>query len=242
MPSVTEVLNEDREQMPEWLHDAGTNFDPEMIDNFFRSRVIYYPGAGQDGRAFALFGATHSAHCFLHIDFRNSAEQIGEILTSAENSIVQGYSPLRKITPIPIGPFSQRLGLSSALWTILQRHDNLSDGYGPERFAFLHIQSEAVLVCLTVWGRLNKKPFGVVLQNHGFGGGDGHPAMFGGESLLYQVARQTVFAKYLLKGDDTPPWPDYEPISSLSERGYGEHRNRVQLYCRQPDDEVFEYL
>ncbi len=228
MPSVTEILSEDNEQMPECLRHAGTVFDSEMIDNFFSSRVVYYPGAGQHGRTFALFGATHSAHCFLHIDLSYSAEQIRGILNSGGNTSVRGYTPLSEV--IPLDPFARRFGFETALWTILERRPDYSDDHGPKRLAFLHIQAEAVWFCSKVCGRLDKKSFGVVLQDHGFGGVNGHPAKFGGDKPLRQVVQTTAFAKYLLVGDGTPPWPQYEPISELTEQGYGQHKNQVRLY------------
>jgi hypothetical protein len=136
------------------------------------------------------------------------------------------------------------LGLS-ALWTILERHPDYSEAYGPERLAFLHIQAEAVWVCSTVWGRLDERPFGVVLQDY-----DGSPwPTLGGTGDLFGEGKRTVRAEYLLVAENTDPWPDYEQVSDLTEKRYGMKGCRVQLFLKRNqgsqsnlDDDVIEYI
>ena len=67
MPTVDEVLEQDQEDYPDWLQQTKAA-DNAALANFFSSRVVYYPGSGTHGRAISSFGASHSAHCFLHID------------------------------------------------------------------------------------------------------------------------------------------------------------------------------
>ncbi len=50
------------EEIPAWLGQfrKGDTFPRQQ---FFASRVVYYPGAGNDGRPVRVFGSTHAAHC-----------------------------------------------------------------------------------------------------------------------------------------------------------------------------------
>lgn len=236
MPSVVKVLRNDREPIPEWLLAAGTRCDAESLTNFFSSRVVYYPGAGQDGRAFELFGATHCAHCILHIDWTNTGEDIQNTLTPNGVTGIRGYdSALSELNP-PVLRAEISPRINSALWTILARRPGLSDDHGPSKLAFLHVQAEAVRFCSKVWGRLDDDPFAVVLQEHGWGGIDRQETQFGEARRLADVARTTALAKYLLVAHGTKPWLHYLPISRLTTHEYGQDRqsggggHQVRLY------------
>ena len=217
MQSPTRVLRQDPENVPAWLDRQEIDLNRDLINHFFSSRIVYYPGAGQDGRAFRVFGATHSVHCFLHIDLTISAEKTVELLND-EATGIRGYVPkCENIPPEILHGFLRiqnrrpsGLDVKSALWTILIRHPDFTHDHGPERLAFLHVQAEAVRFCDRVWGRLDKNPFAIVLKDHTWGG---NWTTFGGTGGLYEASRRTAFAKYHLVAEGTDPWPNYESIS-----------------------------
>ncbi|MEO2000939.1 MAG: hypothetical protein ABGW75_04875 [Pirellulales bacterium] len=142
MPSVNEVLDQTREEYPQWLQHAE-ELNEETLARFLSSRVVYYPGAGCDGRALAIFGQTHSGHCFVHIDLTRTSQEIKQQLQPSHPDHCAGYSPvfqseftadeltvllrLDMSHPIP----GQENGLQSALWTVLERNDDRSEEHGP---------------------------------------------------------------------------------------------------------------
>ena len=236
MPSAHDVLGGEREQMPAWLLTAD-EFRPE---DFFSSRVVYYPGSGTDGQAFELFCGTHSVHCVLHIDLYTSASDIQRELAPDHPHHLKGYSPCVQIVLAPadaaallslnpeLCPDGQDPVVMSALWTVLERQQGFGDEHGPERIAFLHIQAEAVWVCRNVWGALDRRPFAVVVQDHGFGGGW---TRFGGrESPLYQYQfqRRRSLPRWLIVAENTRKWPTYYPASDPTPpAGMGHHRRML---------------
>lgn len=265
MHSARDVLGCQREQMPAWLLTAN-EFRPE---DFFSSRVVYYPGSGTDGQAFELFCGTHCVHCVLHIDLNTSASDIQRELAPDHPHHLEGYQPCVQIVLAPeeaaelislnpeLCPDGQDPVIMSAIWTVLERQQGFGDQHGPERIAFLHIQAEAVWVCRSVWSELDRTPFAVVIQDHGFGGNwirddlgetnhsdedncslfeyhdeyDHQRNHFGGEnSLLYEYQNQPPqqLPKWLLVGEGTEPWPAYLEASDFTQpSGMGPHRRKL---------------
>jgi hypothetical protein len=240
MQSVKKRLKADCKSMPNWLTTAESRCNFESLGNFFSSRVVYYPGAGQDGRAFELFGGTHSAHCFLHIDWTNSGEEVLDVLNSNGATSIRGYRVGFCELNSQALQTHRTLRVKSALWAILDRTSGYSEVHGPKRLAFLHVQAEAVQFCSHVWRQLDANPFAVVLQDHGWGGINGQ-TKFGEGRQLPEVARTSSLAKYLLVAENTVPWGDYEPVSRLTTHQYGQDRqrggsgHRVQLFTRRQD-------
>lgn len=241
MHSVLEILRSDVEEMPDFLQSFDSYLDEITLSSFFASRVVYYPGSGYDGRAFATFSAAHSAHCFVHVDLSLSATEIRDKLQPGHPDRLRGYRPNHEVF-LPPGEASHMMdfhhrhpfpkvepGLRSVYWTILERESEFDDGHGPRRLAFLHIQAEAIWFCWNIWGRFDQMPFGVVLQDHGTGM---NWAVFGGESPLFQVGRGSKLPKYLLVAANTEPWPNYEAISKGSKTGFGECGHPVSLFRR----------
>jgi hypothetical protein len=230
MPTVDEVLQQDQEPFPAWLHDTGT-LDKDTINNFFLSRVVYYPGSGTDGRGFAVFGSSKSAHCFVHIDLTATAEAVATELQGDHPARLNGYQPVSQQL-LNADALNRQLGLNrgninamSALWTVLERDSNCSHD-GPGRFAFLHIQAEAIKCCRYLWGRKGHCPFAVLIHDHG---SFLSPFRFGGRnSHLFPIAKQAGFPRYLLVAHGSHPWRGYEPASGWTNRLPGGHaRNRL---------------
>lgn len=233
MPTVDEYLSELRVNQSEWVRHQP-EFTAETIRRFFSSRVVYYPGAGTDGRAIAIFNSTKSAYCFVHIDLTTTAQQVSNDLKAGPPQGCNGYTPV-VASEIPTGIFRRLMrldmthpvwdqvpALKSVFWTILERDQDRSDEHGFEYLAILHIQAEAVWACQNLWSQADVNPFAVVLQDHGFGG---NYAPFGGKaSPLYQAAQRTKYPDLLLVANNTKVWPDYQAVSERTHRVIGQNR------------------
>jgi hypothetical protein len=66
--TVYDYLKKDKESIPRWLLEIKEG-DPFPYQDFFASRIVYYPGSYTDGHAVKVFGSTHSAHSFIYVDY-----------------------------------------------------------------------------------------------------------------------------------------------------------------------------
>ena len=66
--SMYEYLKNEKEPIPSWLLEIKEG-DKFSRDDFFRSRIVFYPGSYTDGHAVKVFGSTHAAHSFLFRKF-----------------------------------------------------------------------------------------------------------------------------------------------------------------------------
>ena len=62
--------------VPNWLYRGDFT-----LENFFRSRTIFYPGAGNDGHAIATFNASRTAYCFIYVDYGYDPDTLPTELT-----------------------------------------------------------------------------------------------------------------------------------------------------------------
>ena len=69
--TAEEVLSNDRSEIPSWLAKRPS-LSAETLEQFLSSRVVYYPGSGEDDHAVELFGSTQAAHCFVYADYSES--------------------------------------------------------------------------------------------------------------------------------------------------------------------------
>lgn len=234
-PSVDSFLNHYRINRADWVR-LKPDFNRDTMKKFFSSRVVYYPGSGTDGRAIAIFNSSMSAHCFVHMDLKTSSEKVIQELSSDNSHRCDGYIPTHyeEISPAefqeileldmthPVG--DQSPNLKSALWTILQREPEKPTSHGFDYLAFLHIQADAVWACWNLWKMSVMNPFGLILQDHGFGR---NYARFGGiDAPLLRVAEQTKCPDYLLVAKGTREWPNYQAVSEWSHRVEG-NQNRL---------------
>jgi hypothetical protein len=72
--SMYEYLKNDQETIPTWLLKIkeGDKFPRE----FFKSRIVFYPGSYTDGHAIKVFGSTHAAHSFVYVDYLVTQEEL----------------------------------------------------------------------------------------------------------------------------------------------------------------------
>ena len=112
--SMYEYLKNDREIIPTWLLEIkeGDKFPRE----FFKSRIVFYPGSYTDGHAVKDFGSTHAAHSFVYVDYWVTqevletelvkhaflgVENLFSIQVSANDLAPCGWTPSVHFRPIP---------------------------------------------------------------------------------------------------------------------------------------------
>src|SRR5271165_5538967 len=73
MYTIRSVLRAYQEEVPSCLHkgphDKGPQLDTDNANEFLDSRVVFYPGSGQDLHDLDVFGGAEAAHCFVHADY-----------------------------------------------------------------------------------------------------------------------------------------------------------------------------
>lgn len=235
------------EPVPQWLarHAPGQRID---LGEALASRVVFYPGCGDDGQAVRVFGAAHAAHCFVLADYLTRREKMERQL---DDPGFLGYRRLDRIevTPQDLAPQGwvahvRREEIERAhtfadphngyaFIDILQRQDHFDDEHGPARIAVAILGADGIAAYDALFCQAGREraPFAVLLQDHGFGG---NYDRFGAGGLMERIAGRTgVFPRFLLVGDhNTPAWSGYQRIDGLHVDIGGGHRNRRSLYHR----------
>lgn len=242
---IKEFLSREREVCPGWLSNfkSSSGFNPQ---DFFGSRVVFYPGAGSDGHAVKLFGSSHSAHCFVYADYSTGkASVLAELDSSASGyrGRFAGYHGLarveltqQQITPMQWIPHVSPANLEYpritpyAFLEVLERDDDFGDDHGVHRLAILFLGADgfATYDALFCQGNGNRAPYAVMLQDHGFGG---NYDSFGAGGLLERLARNTgVFPDWLLVADNTGAWEGFEQVPDIDCDHGGMHAHARCLY------------
>lgn len=221
-----------------------------LVERFFASRMVFYPGSGLDGHSVELFGSAHACHCFVQVDYSVTRERLHEELRSpgfrgyrvasvvglsAGDLVPGGWTPHllpdehREVDYRHTNP-----GKAFADLVLLERLAGFGDDHGARRLAVLFLYADAVaaydaLYCQTARG--GRPPFAILLQDHGL---DGLYTSFGEEGLLRRLAeRRGRLPELLLVGQNTRPWPGYARIPGLPPSVGGfEHPFDRHLYRR----------
>jgi hypothetical protein len=230
MPSEEEkaALRPLAEPMPYWL----ATFRPGMpfpFKEFKESRVIVYPGSGTDGRPVELFGSTHAAHCFIYADYLRPRTDIEEALDHPAYGF-RGYRSLCRVTlsegdltprkwrphvyPVEVDyTFREHHVAPFGFLEVLEREDGFDDAHGPERLAIVFLGADGIATydALFCQEGATRGPFGLVVIDHGFGGGY---ARFDNGGLLHSLAKRcSVFPEYLwVPYESSVPWNEYHPV------------------------------
>ena len=227
-----EYLSRYKEHVPKWL--AGDDFS---LANFFASRTAVYPGTGRDGHAIEIFNRSHSAHCFVCIDRVYRTDQIRQELApgSYEGSdfYIRGYNVIfERDLPQEI-PGTQPVGDYSAFHLcIYQRNLEYDDDYGAERIALLLVGAEAHATYQWLYERkfAANPPFGVLLQDHEFGGDFSRYKFGNSRTPMVKTARANGWPRFIVVGDGTNPWPGFVKIAGVKPSVGGMHSNMRVLY------------
>ena len=215
-----------REELPLWLKSFSedTTF---KVEDFFKSRVVFYPGSGEDGHAVKVFGSSHSAHCFVYADYTLGAGSI-KVALDTLGSCFSGYKSiyrknLREEDLSPHGWQSHATLEQQNLWRehlrrissfqvqtfgileIIQRNEGLNDSHGAKRLAIIFLGADAHATYDALFCQDDQTaPFAVLLQDHGFGG---NYFQFGREGIMNDIAVMTKrIPELILVGQGTEPW------------------------------------
>lgn len=239
-----------REEMPVWFSDYKDG-DP-FPRNFFQSRLVYYPGSGNDGHAVRLFNSTHSAHCYLYVDYGIPKSTIIEKLSSPESAF-RGYEIISKIhvseaeltpkrfMPRIVPPNASLLNAAFAdarpfaLLAVFKRLPSFDNQHGAERFAVLFLAADGIATYQAIFCQQEQvnPPFAIKLQDHGFGG---NWDRFGAGGFMQTTARHYgIYPSYLLVGDNTEPWEGYSLVPGTGVSIGGRNANHCRLYYRSDD-------
>lgn len=94
MMELQEYLHTHREACPSWLESININNPVFNREEFFKSRVVFYPGACVDGHAIKLFGSSHAAHCFVYCDYLFNQQRIQAYWMGTERGITAQFSAI----------------------------------------------------------------------------------------------------------------------------------------------------
>ena len=231
MTTIREYLRASTEQMPRWLFEYGPGSRFPTRD-FFRSRVVYYPGSGFDGQPVKLFGSSHSAHSFVYVDFGLTRELV-EVELANPSTGLAGYRPSGSWPVAGRDLFSgwtdphfdrdrardTRILKASdekcGFLQVLDRLPDLGDEHVPTRLAILFLFVDGITAYDAIFCQVHDRqpPFAVLLQDHGFGG---NYDRFGHDGLLHQIVeRSGVTPEYLLVASGTDCWGGYERCANV---------------------------
>ena len=233
--NVRDVLAAEQEPCPEWLM-AVTPDGPLDMRGFLDSRTVFYPGSGVDGHAIKVFGGARAAHCFVYADYWYERKVMIKALESEADGYgdgLRGYRPLVRFDltpadfPVRWEPGTSRFAPPSTPWSyksaaapyaflqVFERLPDMDDSWGGERLALLMMGADAFAVFEGLYGQPGgaSQLYGLLLQDHGFGG---NYDSFGGGGLMERMAQgYGVFPRWQLVASNTRPWAGYEPVDGV---------------------------
>lgn len=242
--SLHAYLLDHAEPLPGWLRDYAPG-QPFPREAFFGSRVVYYPGCGEDGHAVKAFGSAHAAHAFVYADFGIRREVVTRELSQNPFAGYQTRSvlDLREADLRPRGWRSHATAEETrgaakpghaepfGVFAILERDPEHDQRHGPERLAFLYLGADGIATYDALFCQGDAPPpYAVLLQDHGSGG---NYDRFGSGGLMARVAeRRRSFPKWLLVAKNTQPWEGYERVPQVHAECGGQHAMPRSLCCR----------
>lgn len=213
------TLRHDQEQIPMWLekYQRGIKIDLREI---LSHRVLFYPGAGDDGQPIKALNKYHTLHTYLYSDYGANLE---EVVNMFRYDKIKGYTALDIIILDIIKLLPENINADMCIdhrnnhinpnkfcaICIYEREISFDDIHGAKRFALLYTNEDAYRVFNIVFHPTNHipPPYVIVLQDHGFGGNYGK---WGKGGLLERIAfRYKNLPKYYIIGtNNTIPWSD----------------------------------
>ncbi|HHQ40677.1 MAG TPA: hypothetical protein ENK20_00085, partial [Chromatiales bacterium] len=178
-----------RPQAPDAPAPSSRHDRRALVERFFASRTVFYPGSGLDGHSVELFGSAHACHCFVQVDYSVTRERLHEELQSpgfrgyrvaavvglsAGDLVPGGWTP--HLLPDEHREVDYRHtdpGKAFADLVLLERLAGYGDDHGARRLAVLFLYADAVaaydaLYCQAARG--GRPPFAILLQDHGLDG------------------------------------------------------------------------
>lgn len=221
---IYEYLRNEKEQMPKWLADfqPGNKIKGEDI---FCGRVLFYPGAFDDGQPLKNANIGHYCHIHFYVDYQMRKAELlkklkkenafaGYKLLGIQNILKKelcpnGWVPHVKATP----KYNEYFGSGEpyCVIAVFERKDEFDEDYGCKRFALVYLYADAIATFDAVFANYSRSPDLLVLQDHGFGG---NYDKFGKDGLMHEIAKKTkTFPKYILCAENTSVWDGYELVA-----------------------------
>lgn len=215
MKQTEYLYNNYYEATPAWLLDMNIRSSIPWKE-FFGSRTVFYPGSGTDPYTVNAFTRSHSAHCFVNVDYHFTKGQINEELERMfpgysivyqkdmrENLFMamfrQPYSYIADFnlfTDLQDGPFEYHPGLLRDFDTIrhfvkfivFERIEYDDNSHAVNRFALLYIGGDAFPVFNALYANKNANLFALLIEDYGYGC---LYARFHRKGLLHAIAQRT---------------------------------------------------
>ncbi len=234
------------EETPDWLknYNVGDAIDMQEVLN---SRILFYPGSGNDGQPIRTFNQSQCVHVFFYVDYGISRQSLENVLEShgflgyhridrvdisKQQLIPNGWipAPIEKKKP-PRYWFVEENEVPYCFVDIYERDDNYDDSHGSDRFAVIFLFADAIAAYDAIFcNNRNKPPFILVLQDHGFGG---EYDSYGEKGAMKGYADfSQVYPDILLAADHTPVWSDYELAQDVPSVIGGINHNIRRLYIK----------
>lgn len=247
-----------KEPMPEWLRQFNSGDDVSR-DDFFSDRTVFYPGSSVDGQAVKLFGSSHSCHCFVYADYGTKKDYILEILENPDEKF-KGYHQLARVqltlekfmpegwvqhvSEIDIRDSKSFANVPGyGFIEILERDSDMNNEHGAERLAILFLGADGIATYDALYCQKHspKPPYGILLQDHGFGG---NYDRFGNGGLMHRIARRTqTFPEWLVVAiAGTESWFGYEPVAGVEGDRAGMHFIERKLHQKTKDFKMMSLL
>jgi hypothetical protein len=237
--SLLEVLREKKcyREEPNWLQLADRldkqSVKRTFLDRFFRSRLVYYPGAGDDVQPLQLFSRSRAAFGFVYADHdltRNDVKTLIAPASGSRLSCLPGYElvasvdlkpwdlvphgwtshlTLREVRRSPHAPETKAEAF--ALLSVFRRSSDSGPDEGADGFALLYICSDPVATYDALFCQPESvaRPFCVVLDWEKRTRWDS----LGKGKYLERVARRSgVRPNLLLVNDRSGVWEGYQEV------------------------------
>ena len=243
---VYEYLADQKEEMPQWLRE----YEPGQRVDFTKvlsSRVVYYPGSGDDGQGIRTFNEAEYAHVFFHADYGITKADAREML-SRENAL-RGYRllDLQEIKESALTPRGWRPHVRPrrasfhddmpalidekpyCLFAVYEKKEE-ADVRGAQRFAVIQLFGDGIASYDALFANRNARIDVLILQDHGFGG---NYDRFGRGGLMDEVARKSgVYPKYICCEHEQNVWDGYALVEGVEPEVGGVHGNERKLFVR----------
>ena len=211
--------------LPAWLWEINKNSRIPWKE-FFGSRTVFYPGSGIDPYTVNAFTRSHSAYCFVNVDYGIAKEKLENNLKKPmfpgydiiyERDISESFffSMFRQPYSFvaDVGLDSGKEVFHAFTYSHTEREDfdtikhyvkflvfelkaGLDNSFGAARFALLFIGGDAFPVFNALYANKNANLFAMLIDDYGYGG---QYARYGKDQLLHKIAlRRNVFPELIL--------------------------------------------
>jgi hypothetical protein len=227
------ILSQERTNLPDWIRETPS-FTKEISDLFLQSRVVFYPGGGDDGHPVKLFGSSQAAFCFVYAD--QARCDYGRNPTGYWPLLQENVTWPKFKRPFRFNGTEPRM----ARWIIFQRQEGYGPDHGHEFIALLYVHGEAFTVYWDLWAQNGKAPYAILIVDHALGGNFTGRRFGGDQSPMYKWANaNNAWSDWLLVSElGSKPWPGYHRVSTGDAGGM--HHDKRFLYRKTADDQRLE--